>query len=219
MKSGKVLRIFCKFSKTIIIFMALLFVIIGAFRVLMIVETRPFILNQNTATKSQAALVLGAGLLADGTPSAPLKDRVDMAIRLYQDGKIQKLLMSGDNRFVYYNEPEAMRQYAISQGIPDEDIVLDYAGRRTYDSCYRAGAIFGLTEIIVVTQNYHLPRAVFLCNHLNINTFGIPADQTRYLRSRYIFWRIREIIASIAAYWDVYISQPIPILGKFEPIF
>ncbi|MEA3339046.1 MAG: ElyC/SanA/YdcF family protein, partial [Chloroflexota bacterium] len=90
------------------------------------------------------ALVLGAGLWADGSLTPILADRVATAADLYHAGVVQKLLCSGDNRFVNYNEPQAMLERAVQLGVPAEDIVLDYAGRRTYDSCYRARAIFGL---------------------------------------------------------------------------
>ena len=110
-------------------------------------------------------IVFGAGLRRDGTPTTVLRDRVETAAELYRQGKVEKLLMSGDNRFVDYNEPEAMRQYALQLGIPDEDIVLDYAGRRTYDTCYRAGAIFGVKKVILVTQLFHLPRAIYLATN------------------------------------------------------
>lgn len=216
---NKLIKVINKFIRGMILFSLALFVLIGGLRIGMILDVRPYVFNSNSVPKAQAVLVFGAGLLADKTPSDPLRDRVDTAIELYEAGKVEKILMSGDNRFVYYNEPEAMRQYALSQGIPDEDIVLDYAGRRTYDSCYRASHIFGLSDIIVVTQNYHLPRALFLCTHLNVNAAGVSADQTRYICSRYIYWRVREIFATIAAYADIYILKPVPVLGEIEPIF
>lgn len=208
-----------KVARITILALLILFILVGSFRIAMIIQTRSYVTIAKEAPQAQAALVLGAGLLADGSPSDPLRDRVDMAISLYQAGKVQKLLLSGDNRFVYYNEPAAMKAYALSKGIPETDIVLDFAGRRTYDSCFRAQAIFGLDEIVIVTQNYHLPRALFLCNRLNVKAIGIPADQTRYLRSRYIFWRFREVVATLAAYYDIYIHKPLPVLGDYEPIF
>jgi vancomycin permeability regulator SanA len=208
-----------KFFQIFLIFGLSVFFLFGALRVFMILSVRDDVYTTETIPPAQVAVVFGAGLNRDGTPSSPLRDRIDIAIQLYEEKKIKKVLMSGDNRFVYYNEPEAMRQYALSQGLPDEDIVLDYAGRRTYDTCFRAKAIFGLENVILVTQNYHLPRALFLCKNLNLNANGVTADQTRYLRSRYIFWRVRELFASAASYWDIYISKPVPVLGKFEPIF
>jgi len=165
------------------------------------------------------ALVLGAGLNRDGTPGVVLRDRVQTAADLYFTGKVEKLLMSGDNSTDYYNEPGAMLEYALSLGIPEEDIILDYAGRRTYDSCYRTQEIFGVDELIIVTQAFHLPRAVYLCSAFGINAVGVPADDANYNRSSYTFWWIREVLASINAYWDVYILHPEPILGDPEPIF
>lgn len=215
----KTVKIISKLIQGLILIFLATFLIIGCLRIGMILDVRSEVYTTQTVPEAQAALVFGAGLLADKTPSAPLRDRVDRAIELYQSGKVKKILMSGDNRFVYYNEPEAMRQYALTQGVPDEDIILDYAGRRTYDSCYRASHIFELSDIILVTQNYHLPRALFLCNHLNITAAGVPADQTRYLRSRYVFWRVREIFATVAAYADIYLLKPVPVLGEPEPIF
>lgn len=172
-----------------------------------------------TAPQAPVALVLGAGLNRDGTPGLVLQDRVRAASELYFSGKVEKLLMSGDNTSQNYDEPGAMKEFAIDLGIPDEDIVLDFAGRRTYDSCYRAKAIFGLEKLIVVTQAYHLPRALFLCNAFEIEADGIPADDANYMRRSYTFWWVREILASLKAYWDVYISHPQPILGQPEPIF
>jgi SanA protein len=165
------------------------------------------------------ALVLGAGLNRDGSPGLVLRDRVRKAVDLYFAGKVEKLLMSGDNSTKYYDEPSAMKAYAISLGVPSEDIVLDFAGRRTYDSCYRAREIFHLDEMIVVTQNYHLSRALYLCDSMGIQAVGVAADESIYPRRAYLIWRVREVLASVKAYWDVLISRPTPILGNPEPIF
>jgi SanA protein len=129
------------------------------------------------------------------------------------------LLMSGDNRFVNYNEPAAMRNYALELGVPDEDIVLDYAGRRTYDTCYRASKIFGLDRVILVTQGFHLPRAIYTCNFLGLEANGVQADQREYRRRSLIYWEMRETIATLVALWEVHVSHPLPVLGNPEPIF
>ncbi|GAP10529.1 uncharacterized membrane protein [Bellilinea caldifistulae] len=165
------------------------------------------------------AIVFGAGLTRDGQPSPVLRDRVAAAAQLYFDGKVQKILMSGDNRFVEYNEPGAMKRFALSLGVPEEDIVLDYAGRRTYDTCYRARHIFGVRQAVLVTQRFHLPRAIFTCNFLGIESVGAIADQRVYSRYAYRFWRIREIPATAMAFMDVFITRPLPVLGTPEPIF
>lgn len=173
----------------------------------------------NEVGTAPVALVLGAGLNRDGTPGLILQDRVTTASQLYFDGKVDKILMSGDNTTQNYDEPGAMGEYAVSLGVPREDIVLDFAGRRTYDSCYRAKAIFRVEQVIVITQAFHLPRALFLCNAFDIEAQGVPADDGYYRRSNYIFWWVREILASLNAYWDVLIAHPQPILGVPEPIF
>lgn len=167
----------------------------------------------------QAAIVFGAGLGRDGTPSPVLRDRITTAVDLYFAGKVQKLLMSGDNRFVNYNEPGAMRDFAIKLGVPPEDIVMDFAGRRTYDTCYRARHIFMLKTAILVTQSFHLPRSLYLCNQLGFNAVGVPADLRTYRRASLFYWNLRETVATLVALWQVNISNPIPVLGDPEPIF
>jgi SanA protein len=164
-----------------------------------------------------AALVFGAGYWPDGTPSDVMKDRVEAATDLYRAGRVQKVLFSGDNRFVDYNEPEEMREYALSQGLPAEAIVLDYAGRRTYDTCYRARDIFGLRQIVLVTQRYHLPRALYTCRGLGLDGVGYVADKRPYVHIRE-YWA-REFPAMWLAWWDVQVRRPVPVLGEPIPIF
>jgi SanA protein len=167
----------------------------------------------------RVAIVFGAGLLRNGTATPVLEDRVKTASNLYFAGKVEKILMSGDNRFVDYNEPAVMRDLAISLGVPIEAIVLDFAGRRTYDTCYRAKAIFGLSKAILVTQAFHLPRAIYLCNQLGVESVGVEADLHVYRNSAVIYWNMRELLATVSALWDINISHPVPVLGDPEPIF
>ena len=166
---------------------------------------------------TRAAIVFGAGLTASGAPTAVLKDRVTTAVNLYQAGKVEKILMSGDNSTLSYNEPGAMKSYALELGMPEEDIVLDYAGRRTYDTCYRAGAIFQLDQAILVTQKFHLSRALYTCNALGVESVGVEADLRPYRDEE--FWKMREIGASLVAFFQVHLTRPEPILGDKEPIF
>ena len=151
-------------------------------------------------------------------PSAALADRVEAAADLYHAGKVQKLLLTGDNRFVDYNEPGVMRAYALELGVPDEDIVLDYAGRRTYDSCYRARAIFQIKAAVLVTQGFHQARAAYLCDQLGVKPVGFVADKRYYLRRLRLWWEIRETLASAVAWWDINVAQPTPILGEVIPL-
>lgn len=162
------------------------------------------------------AVVFGAGYWPDGTPSDVMKDRVEAAVELYRAGRVRKILFSGDNRFVHYNEPGKMREYALSLGLPDEAIVLDYAGRRTYDTCYRARDIFGLRDIVLVTQRYHLPRALYICEHLGLHAVGYVADRRHYPHIRQ-YW-LREVPALWMAWWDVWVIHLIPVLGDPIPI-
>ena len=173
---------------------------------------------EETSSRS-VAIVFGAGLWRDGSPTPVLRDRVATAAKLYFDGKVNKLLLSGDNSTKFYNEPAAMRAYALNLGVPEGVIVLDYAGRRTYDTCYRARAIFGIQDAILVTQKFHLPRAIYTCNNLGIPSEGVPADLRDYRKRSIFFWNLREIPATLVALWQIHITQPTPILGDPEPIF
>jgi SanA protein len=167
----------------------------------------------------RVAIVFGAGLWRNGSPTPVLVDRVTTAAGLYFTGKVEILLMSGDNRFVNYNEPEAMRQAALSLGVPDQAIVLDYAGRRSYDTCYRAKAIFKVDQAILVTQAFHMPRVLYLCNRLGVESVGVTSDLRVYRKSSLLYWNARELLATTAALWDINIGHPLPVLGKQEPIF
>jgi vancomycin permeability regulator SanA len=167
----------------------------------------------------RGAIVFGAELWRDGSPTPILRDRVDAAADLYFSGKVEKLLLSGGNRFLDYNEPGAMRAYALSLGVPEDAIVLDYAGRRTYDTCYRAKAIFGLNEAILGTQKFHLPRALYTYNQLGLDSVGIAADRQPYRNISMLYWNMRELLATAAVLWDVHVKHPVPVLGVAEPMF
>ncbi len=168
---------------------------------------------------SPVAVVFGAGLWRDGTPTTVLRDRIATAAELYFNGKVQKILMSGDNSYIDYNEPGAMHDYALSLGVPEEALVLDYAGRRTYDTCYRAKAIFGVREAILITQKFHMPRALYICQAMGIKAVGVASDRIDYRLSSLVWWNLRELPATLTALLQVHITHPVPILGNPEPIF
>jgi len=177
-----------------------------------------FIYSPEDAPPERAAIVFGARIYSDGRLSAMLQDRVETAVQLYKAGKVQKLLLSGDNRFVDYNEPARMQEYALAQGVPAEDIQLDYAGRRTYDTCYRAKTIFQLDSALLVTQDFHLPRALFTCRNLGLDAIGVTADRRAY-DPRSVRWsKTREIPAVLVALVDVIKKEPAPVLGEPIPI-
>ena len=177
------------------------------------------IYQTDKAPIERLAIVFGAGLRRDGTPTPILRDRVETAASLYFSGKVEKLLMSGDNSIFNHNEPESMRQYAISLGVPENAIAMDYAGSRTYDTCYRAKAIFGMNSALLVTQKFHLPRALFLCNALGLDAYGVEANNRNYRQGALFIWNFREQLATVGAFLDVYVSSPMPTLGEPEPIF
>lgn len=168
------------------------------------------IYHPQMAPAQPVAIVFGAGLRRDGTPTDVLRDRLKTAIDLYRSGKVTQLLMSGDHSSDYYNEPEAMRRYALQQGIPAEAILLDSSGLRTYDTCHRARSVFGIQRAILVTQPFHLPRALYTCNQLGIQAIGVPAQNYIYRRVSQTFWNVRESFATLVALWQVNISRPNP---------
>ena len=167
---------------------------------------------------TRVVIVFGAGLLRDGSAGPVLSDRMQTAVNLYLTGKADKILVSGDNRYLEYNEPEAGRQYALEHGVAEDDIVLDYAGSRTYDTCYRAKHIFGVDEAILVTQSFHMPRSLFLCNWFGVESVGVEADNRYFLKRSRIWWNFRETFATFQAAWDVLVTKPLPVLGEPEPI-
>ncbi|MEU4332388.1 SanA/YdcF family protein [Nonomuraea dietziae] len=159
---------------------------------------------------SGTALVLGAGLFA-GQPSPMLARRLDIAAGLYRAGKVKALLLSGDNSRKDYDEPSAMRDYLLAKGVPDAMIVRDYAGFDTWDSCVRARDVFGADDVTVVTQAFHLPRAVTLCRTAGLRTFGVGDDSARQWAAATYVFAAREFVASAKALGDV-------VLGA-DPVF
>lgn len=188
-------------------------------RILTAVHAGSRLYQVNTVPPKRVAIVFGAGLRWDGSPTRVLRDRVSTAATLYSSGKVETLLFSGDNRTMEYNEPRAMLEYAGRLGVPESAIVLDYAGHSTYDTCYRARKIFGIKDAILVTQKFHLPRALYTCAGLGIDSVGVPADGTTYRRTAVAFWNFRELPATLNAMLELHILRPLPVLGDPEPIY
>lgn len=187
-------------------------------RIIFLLNASPQTFSKDQVPTRRIAIVFGAEVKKDGTPSLVLKDRIETAAALYKSGKVEKLLMSGDNRFEDYNEPESMRQYALTLGIPDADIVLDFAGRRTYDTCFRAREIFGVDSAVLITQGFHLARSLFLCKAFGIDAIGVEAENYYYLKRLRLVWNTRELLATVQSVLDVYFFKPLPVLGEPEPI-
>jgi len=167
----------------------------------------------------RVALIFGARVNKNGTLTPILQDRVLGGVALYKAGKVQKLLMSGDSGKYDYNEVAAMTRVAEAVGVPKEDIAIDYAGFSTYESCYRAKSVFNLTDAVLVTQSYHMPRALFTCRHLGVDAVGYALpDWTLYPNLRWAYtWR--ELLASTKALGELYITHSKPtFLGPLVPI-
>lgn len=156
------------------------------------------------------AIVFGAGLGPGGTLSAFLAHRVDLSIQLWRQGRVGVLLMTGDNGTVAHNEVAAMRRYALDHGVPDGAIVLDHAGFSTYDSCYRAHAVFGVTRAVLVTQTYHLPRAVATCRALGVDAVGTGVSEWRRSPGVMVRVQVRELASDAKALWQTRVSHPTP---------
>ncbi len=168
--------------------------------------------------EAPVAIVFGAAVYPGGHPSPVLADRIAAAVDLYKAGKVRKLLLSGDNRFQNYNEPGAMMRYAMQLGVPHTAMQPDYGGRRTYDTCYRAKYIFQVDKAILVTQDFHLPRALFICHSLGIDAVGFTADRRRYSRRETLWWTLRESVALVRAVADVLRRAEPPVMGPPIPI-
>lgn len=167
--------------------------------------------------KPRVAIVFGASVHPNGDLSQMLEDRVETAIALYQAGKVDRILVSGDNRRPEYNEPKAMYDYLITHAVAPQDIVLDYAGRSTYETCLRAKEIFGLQHALLITQEFHLPRAIYLAQSLGLDGVGVIADRRDYGAGT-SYQELREFLAEVKAYFNVHISPPQTLLGEKLPI-
>lgn len=155
---------------------------------------------QQTSLNADAIVVLGAGINWDGSPSAVLKDRLDTAIALYNEGVAPKIIMSGDNSDSTYNEVMAMALYVENQGVPKDDVFCDHAGLSTYDSMYRLRYVFGVERCVVVTQEYHLYRALYDAHSFGIEAFGVPGDKSSYdhmddYEKREVLARVKDFVA------------------------
>ena len=164
----------------------------------------------------QCILILGAGLKPDGTPNLMLADRLDQGIARYKRGAAPKILLSGDNGQERYDEVNAMKEYCLDQGVPMEDIFMDHAGFSTYESIHRASSIFQVESMIIVTQDYHLPRACYLAEKMGIRYLGIAARQIDYggQQGR----DLREIAARCKDFFTGILKPPPTYQGEVIPI-
>jgi vancomycin permeability regulator SanA len=173
-----------------------------------------YILPESVAENGRVGIVFGGGV-SDTEPLPLLKDRLDTAKQLLDNNEVDKLILSGDNRTLDYNEPAIMTRYLIQKGVSEEQIQQDFAGRSTYETCERAKRIFGLDEAILISERTHLPRAIYLCRSFDIKTYGIASDGEA-ASGLQIGQRWREVLASNKAIFNTYIAGEQTVLG--EPI-
>ncbi|HEX7746776.1 MAG TPA: ElyC/SanA/YdcF family protein [Micromonosporaceae bacterium] len=174
------------------------------------------IFTEDTVPEAPVALVLGAQVYANGTPSPFLVARLEIARRLLVAGKVRAILVSGDHMRWEYDEPGAMLHWLLDRGVPARKVVLDHAGFDTYDSCARANRIFGIRRAIVVTQTYHLPRAVMLCRRLGVDADGVGDDTVRQYRRPWLISSTREQGACVKAVFDMISGREPVHLGRRE---
>jgi len=167
-------------------------------------------------SRTDVAIVLGAGLRPDGTPSTYLRRRLDAAAELYARGTVGVILVSGDNSTTQHDEPTAMRDWLVGLGVPEDRVVRDFAGLDTHDSCVRAHEVFGVTDAVVITQDYHLRRALFSCREAGIDVVGLGVSSTSVEPIKAVLYRVREIPASIKAAWDALTGREPVHLGPHE---
>lgn len=180
------------------------------------IGVRGHVYQIDTVPAAPVAIVLGAQVNRDGSPSTFLAARLEVARQLFADGRVRAVLVSGDNSRAEYNEPDVMRDWLVAKGVPAEKVVADYAGFDTYDSCLRARRIFGVREAIVVTQTFHLARAVTLCRHVGVDAVGVGDDSVRRYRLAWRRGELREYPAAVKAAFDALTRRNPASLGPYE---
>ena len=211
-------------KKVIISALILIIVLVGVVMLIncyVILNSQNKIINENEAkdlSNVDCILILGAGIWGD-KPSPMLEDRLLQGIELYKNGVSQKIIMSGDHGREDYDEVNVMKQFAIDRGVPSEDIFMDHAGFSTYESIYRAKAIFKAKRIVIVTQKYHLYRALYIAKQLDLEAYGVGADPRQYVEATYreireILARDKDFIKCIFKPEPTYLGETIPVSGN-----
>jgi len=218
----KVKSLFCKHRKRVIyIVLVLLAFLGGAFLAVNYYVEQIGIKNIYTAENvpnADAVLVLGAYVFPDGTLSSMLNDRVIVGYELYQQGKVPKIIVSGDHGRKEYDEVNSMKSFLKSKGVPGQDVFMDHAGFSTYESLYRARDIFQVKKVIIVTQHYHLLRAVFIARELGLEAYGVASDIQDYGQVMGAY-KIREMAARNKDFWMTKFKPQPTFLGEAIPVF
>jgi SanA protein len=215
MKKVKYLVFRVRLYRYLALCFGIILILIAATNVLIYAETKAHIYDSaEDAPSADVALIPGAPVFSSGVISSIYVDRANAAISLYENGKVRKILVSGDDSSASHNEVDPVRKYLMLNGIPDADIFLDHAGFDTYSSMYRARDIFGVKSLIIATQSFHLPRAVFIAHRLGMEAYGVRSDVGSVLFSNYI----REILADEKAVIDLITHRTPKFLGEKVPI-
>ncbi|MGE0543667.1 MAG: vancomycin high temperature exclusion protein [Dehalococcoidia bacterium] len=189
--------------RLLVIGIAVAFVGVAALRLYTVHRYEKAILAPEQVDRGRIAIVFGAGILPDGQPTAVLYDRVATAAELYRLGKVEQIILSGDGQDIYHNEPDVMRKTAVGFGVPETALTLDNDGVRTLESCRRARDDFGVEQAVLITQRFHLPRALMLCESLGMDAVGVASDRRDYSWRWRLSWHARETAATTVAWWEV----------------
>jgi vancomycin permeability regulator SanA len=178
--------------------------------------TRSRIVRADSLPHLPVVLVLGAEVYADGVPSTFLQARLDLALELYRRGLVERILLSGDGRSRFYDETGGMRAYLLRRGVEESVMLVDPAGLDTYDSCLRARDVYGIDRLVVVSQSYHLPRALAICHALGLDAWGVGDDSARSSARPWANGTRRELAANLKLVWDLLSHRP-PRSGTHRP--
>lgn len=217
-------KLFLKKHLQKVIALSVLFLILSLASVLMVnknVESigKKYIVSATDVPNAEAILVLGAYVLPNGIVSTMLNDRLTVGYELYKQGKAPKLLVSGDHGRKDYDEVNSMKNFLKNKGVPSQDIFMDHAGFSTYESVYRARDIFRVHKVIIVTQEYHLMRAIYVARALGLEAYGVASDRHDYGQAMKMY-RIREIAARNKDFLWANVIKPKPtFLGDAIPVF
>lgn len=215
----KLKKILLTTLKILISIIILLGIMTLAINLYMINYAKKYILDEDSLSNINVdcITVLGASVKSNGTPSSMLEDRIEEGVVLYNAGISSRLLMSGDHMKADYDEVNTMKNYAISKGVPSNNIFMDHAGINTYDSIYRLKNIFGVGKTVIVTQDYHLYRALYIARKLGLEAYGVKSNPREY--SGQFYRDMREILARVKDFFWTETKQKSTITGKKISIF
>ncbi len=212
------MQYFRRYYRLGIVFLLALIAIVMIVPIVLRTTVEPFIVPLGAVPQTEVALVLGASVVR-GSPSPILAERADVAIALYKKGVVRKILVTGDNGALTHDEVTPVRKYLLDAGLPPQDIFLDHAGFDTYSSMYRARDVFLVHSLTIVTQDFHLPRALWIARHLGLEAYGVVAEGGEHSPYEYF----REIPASLKAIFNVmgnrqpkYLGPTLPLSGNGE---